>query len=303
MPDPRRASSAASPSSSGPTRWRASTRPPTASAWPRTRSIESAGAAVTEVVHAELGRLPSASSARRDPSCARRSSSCCAGRATTGATASSSPPAGSHRPGRGVHPRRGRLPHGARRRRPRLGRAAGHGIGRVARAARGANPELLLRLRERIAEATVIVDAARFRRVGPPARADLHRGRPRQRHPHAARPGGRAPVAVDTPTRIDLTGGSRSTPVVSADATVTFHRGPASPSTARHVAWPGATWSRRSASRWRPRRASCRPTASGRRRITEITWRSRWSAPMRRTAPVAALPPDRAARTSDHGIG
>ena len=31
-------------------------------------------------------------------------------------------------------------------------------------------------------------------------------------------------VAVDTPTRIDLTGGSRSTPVVSADATVTFHR-------------------------------------------------------------------------------
>src|SRR4029078_5948966 len=29
---------------------------------------------------------------------------------------------------------------------------------------------------------------------------------------------------VDTPTRIDLTGGARSTPVVAADVTVTFHR-------------------------------------------------------------------------------
>jgi NAD(P)H-hydrate epimerase len=31
-------------------------------------------------------------------------------------------------------------------------------------------------------------------------------------------------VAIDTPTRIDLTGGARSTPVVTADVTVTFHR-------------------------------------------------------------------------------
>ena len=31
-------------------------------------------------------------------------------------------------------------------------------------------------------------------------------------------------LAVDAPTRVDLTGGARSTPVVAADVTVTFHR-------------------------------------------------------------------------------
>ena len=33
-----------------------------------------------------------------------------------------------------------------------------------------------------------------------------------------------AVLAIDTPTRVDLTGGARSTPVVTADVTVTFHR-------------------------------------------------------------------------------
>jgi len=42
-------------------------------------------------------------------------------------------------------------------------------------------------------------------------------------HAHAA---GRpcSVLAVDTPTRIDLTGGGRSQPVIAADVTVTFHR-------------------------------------------------------------------------------
>ncbi len=31
-------------------------------------------------------------------------------------------------------------------------------------------------------------------------------------------------LAVDAPTRIDMTGGARSTPVLEADVTVTFHR-------------------------------------------------------------------------------
>jgi hypothetical protein len=41
-----------------------------------------------------------------------------------------------------------------------------------------------------------------------------------------ARAAGRpcAVLAVDTPTRVDLTGGGHSQPVVQADLTVTFHR-------------------------------------------------------------------------------
>ena len=88
-------------------------------------------------------------------------------------------------------------------------------------------PELLLRLRERIAEATVVVDALLGSGAQGPLREPISTAvdlvnATRAHAVAAARPV--SVVAVDTPTRIDLTGGARSTPVVSADVTVTFHR-------------------------------------------------------------------------------
>ena len=88
-------------------------------------------------------------------------------------------------------------------------------------------PEMLLALRPRLSPATLIIDAL----LGTGARGPL-------REPIStavdlinairihARAAGRAcsVLAVDTPTRIDVTGGDRSDPVVSADLTVTFHR-------------------------------------------------------------------------------
>ncbi|HEX2884367.1 MAG TPA: NAD(P)H-hydrate epimerase [Candidatus Limnocylindria bacterium] len=88
-------------------------------------------------------------------------------------------------------------------------------------------PELLLRLRERIAEATVIVDALLGSGASGPLREPISTAVDLVNAARAhARASGRpfSVVAVDTPTRIDLTGGARSTPVVSADVTVTFHR-------------------------------------------------------------------------------
>jgi NAD(P)H-hydrate epimerase len=88
-------------------------------------------------------------------------------------------------------------------------------------------PELLLRLRERIAEATVVVDALLGSGASGPLREPISTAvdlvNATRTHALAA---GRpvSVVAIDTPTRIDLTGGSRSTPVVTADVTVTFHR-------------------------------------------------------------------------------
>jgi len=89
------------------------------------------------------------------------------------------------------------------------------------------NPELLLRLRERIAEATLVVDAllgsaaSGLLREPISTAVDLVNAT----RTHAAAAGRPCSVlAVDTPTRIDLTGGTRSTPVVTADVTVTFHR-------------------------------------------------------------------------------
>ena len=88
-------------------------------------------------------------------------------------------------------------------------------------------PELLLRLRERISGATVIVDAL----LGSGASGGLREpistavdlvNASRAHASAAGRPFG--VVAVDTPTRVDLTSGARSTPVVTADVTVTFHR-------------------------------------------------------------------------------
>jgi NAD(P)H-hydrate epimerase len=92
------------------------------------------------------------------------------------------------------------------------------------------NPELLLRLRERISEATLVVDALLGSGASGPLREPISTAvdlvNATRTHAQAA---GRpcAVLAVDTPTRVDLTGGARSTPVVAADVTVTFHRGKA----------------------------------------------------------------------------
>jgi hydroxyethylthiazole kinase-like uncharacterized protein yjeF len=88
-------------------------------------------------------------------------------------------------------------------------------------------PELLVRLRERIADATLLVDALLGSGASGPLREPIATAvdlvNATRAHAIAA---GRpcAVLAVDAPTRIDLTGGSRSTPVVEADVTVTFHR-------------------------------------------------------------------------------
>jgi hydroxyethylthiazole kinase-like uncharacterized protein yjeF len=87
--------------------------------------------------------------------------------------------------------------------------------------------DLLLKLRSRLSPATLLVDALLGSGASGPLRepiataVDLLNGI--RTHAHAA---GRpcSIVAVDTPTRVDLTGGSHSQPVVEADVTVTFHR-------------------------------------------------------------------------------
>jgi hydroxyethylthiazole kinase-like uncharacterized protein yjeF len=88
-------------------------------------------------------------------------------------------------------------------------------------------PQELLALRAVLSPATLIVDAMLGSGASGPLRepiataVDLVNGI--RAHARAA---GRpcAVVAVDTPTRIDLTGGAASQPVVAADVTVTFHR-------------------------------------------------------------------------------
>jgi len=88
-------------------------------------------------------------------------------------------------------------------------------------------PELLLQLRPRLSPATLIVDALLGTGASGPLRepvstaVDLLNGI--RTHARAA---GRpcSVLAVDTPTFIDVTDGSRSSPVVTADVTVTFHR-------------------------------------------------------------------------------
>ncbi len=117
----------------------------------------------------------------------------------------------------------------------RSGHAAGHNWNVLQAMAAGGSlelfvaprPELLLHLRERIAEATVIVDALLGSGASGPLREPISTAVDLLNATRAhARADGRpcSVVAVDTPTRIDLTGGSRSTPVVEADITVTFHR-------------------------------------------------------------------------------
>jgi hydroxyethylthiazole kinase-like uncharacterized protein yjeF len=88
-------------------------------------------------------------------------------------------------------------------------------------------PELLLQLRARLSPASLVIDALLGTGASGPLRepistaVDLVNGI--RTHARAAgRPCG--VLAVDTPTRIDVTDGSRSSPVVEADVTVTFHR-------------------------------------------------------------------------------
>ena len=88
-------------------------------------------------------------------------------------------------------------------------------------------PELLLRLRDRMAGATLLVDALLGSGASGPLREPISTAvdlvnATRAHAVAAGRPV--SVVAIDTPTRIDLTGGARSTPVVAADVTVTFHR-------------------------------------------------------------------------------
>ena len=115
------------------------------------------------------------------------------------------------------------------------GGAAGHNWNVLqAMAASGAlelfvapTPDLLLQLRERIATATLLVDALLGSGASGPLREPISTAvdlvNAIRSH---ARADGRpcSVLAIDTPTRIDLTGGQASDPVVSADVTVTFHR-------------------------------------------------------------------------------
>ncbi|HEX6140323.1 MAG TPA: NAD(P)H-hydrate epimerase [Candidatus Limnocylindria bacterium] len=88
-------------------------------------------------------------------------------------------------------------------------------------------PELLLQLRPRLSPATLVIDALLGTGVAGPLREPISTAvdlvNAIRTHARAA---GRpcAVLAVDAPTAIDQTDGSRSTPVVTADLTVTFHR-------------------------------------------------------------------------------
>jgi NAD(P)H-hydrate epimerase len=88
-------------------------------------------------------------------------------------------------------------------------------------------PELLLQLRPRLSPATLVVDALLGTGASGPLREPISTAvdlvNAIRTHARAAsRPC--SVLAVDAPTRIDLTDGSRSDPVVAADVTVTFHR-------------------------------------------------------------------------------
>ena len=88
-------------------------------------------------------------------------------------------------------------------------------------------PELLLQLRARLSPASLIVDALLGSGATGPVREPISSAvdliNAIVTHADAA---GRPchVLAVDTPTLIDLTDGTRSDPVVRADLTVTFHR-------------------------------------------------------------------------------
>src|SRR4029077_9313804 len=89
------------------------------------------------------------------------------------------------------------------------------------------SPELLLKLRARLSPATLIIDALLGSGASGPLREPISTAvdliNAIRTHARAA---GRAcaVLAVDTPTRVDLTNGGHSDPVVQADLTVLSHR-------------------------------------------------------------------------------
>jgi hydroxyethylthiazole kinase-like uncharacterized protein yjeF len=89
------------------------------------------------------------------------------------------------------------------------------------------SPDLLLVLRPRLSPATLLVDALLGSGASGPLREPIGTAVDllnaiRTHALAASRPCG--VLAVDTPTLIDMTNGSRSDPVVTADLTVSFHR-------------------------------------------------------------------------------
>ena len=190
--------------------------------------MESAGAAVTEVVHAEIGRLSGRVAGSGGPLARPPLVVVLCGPGNNGGdgfVVARRLAATGRRVACVLVGDASRIAHGA----------AGHAWAVLqAMAAAGSlevfvapTPDLLLRLRERIAEATVIVDALLGSGASGPLREPIATAvdlvNATRTHARAA---GRAcaVVAVDAPTRVDLTGGARSTPVVAADVTVTFHR-------------------------------------------------------------------------------
>jgi hydroxyethylthiazole kinase-like uncharacterized protein yjeF len=88
-------------------------------------------------------------------------------------------------------------------------------------------PELLLQLRPRLSPAALVVDALLGTGASGPLREPVSTAVDLVNaiRTHAGAAGRPCSVlSVDAPTRIDLTDGSRSDPVVAADLTVTFHR-------------------------------------------------------------------------------
>jgi hydroxyethylthiazole kinase-like uncharacterized protein yjeF len=190
--------------------------------------MESAGAAVTEVVHAEVGRMAESVRGPGGPLARAATVTVLCGPGNNGGDGFviARRLAAAGRPVLAI------LVADASR---LSGHAAGHNWNVLqAMAAAGSlelfvapTPELLLRLRERVAESSVIVDALLGSGASGPLREPISTAVDLVNASRAhARAAGRpfSVVAVDTPTRIDLTGGSRSTPVVEADVTVTFHR-------------------------------------------------------------------------------
>ena len=190
--------------------------------------MESAGAALAEVVHAELGRLTERVAGPGGPLARAPLVAVLGGPGNNGGdgfVVARRLAAAGRRVLAVLVADATKISHGA----------AGHNWAVLQAMAAGGSlelfiaptPELLLRLRERIAEATVVVDALLGSGASGPLREPISTAvdlvNATRTHALAA---GRpcAVVAVDTPTRVDLTGGARSTPVVTADATVTFHR-------------------------------------------------------------------------------
>jgi hydroxyethylthiazole kinase-like uncharacterized protein yjeF len=89
------------------------------------------------------------------------------------------------------------------------------------------SPDLLLVLRPRLLPTTLLVDALLGSGASGPLREPIATAVDLVNavRTHALAAGRPCSVlAVDTPTRIDMTNGSRSDPVVAADLTVSFHR-------------------------------------------------------------------------------